>query len=238
MSSSTPPPSSASHFNDGESSIGKHLSLVEAMEAADRIRKTFRERKDPIETEQWCPPGTWQGATAFAATALLMTPLRGSILNMAGPRGPFQGFIDLVVTPVLAVGAFQVGLVIGTLYGSSYYLERVAMDAATTTTMTFYNDRTNKAMAVRRDQDDVLIYRPIAADTAAEREQTVSQLCQQLLSLLPSSTSSLEESAQTPSFQQIPTDASSTFTFGSWDPRTKTMENLTLAVDNCQRREH
>mmetsp|Transcript_20620 Transcript_20620/g.44879 ORF Transcript_20620/g.44879 Transcript_20620/m.44879 type:complete len:239 (-) Transcript_20620:3353-4069(-) len=238
MSSSSPPPSSASYYNDGKSSIGKRLSLVEAMEAADRIRKFLRERKDPVETEQWFPPGTWQGATAFAATGLLMTPLRGSILNMAGPRGPFQGFIDLVVTPVLAVGAFQVGLVIGTLYGSSYYLERVAKDAATTTTMTFYNDGTNEAMAVRRGQDDALIYRPMTEGIAAEREQTVAQLCQQVLSLLPSSTSSLEESAQTPSFQQIPTDESSTFTFASWDPRTKTMENLTLAVDNCRRREH
>eukprot|EP00536_Pseudo-nitzschia_multiseries_P004328 jgi/Psemu1/302506/fgenesh1_kg.71_\ len=221
------------------------------MEAADKIRKFLRERNDPIETEQWLPPGSWQGVTAFAAAGLLMTPLRRSILSLSGPRGPFRGFVDLVVTPVLAVGAAQVGLVIGTLCGSGYYLERVATDAATTTTTTAANHGgTHEVMSIRRGEGDTLSYSPTTAEIAAERDQTATELCRRVLSLVPSSASSVEESESEPiqttapslrrqQQQQLrPTNVPMNFTFGPYDPRTKTMESLFRAVNNCQRRDH
>mmetsp|Transcript_22519 Transcript_22519/g.53156 ORF Transcript_22519/g.53156 Transcript_22519/m.53156 type:complete len:226 (-) Transcript_22519:78-755(-) len=223
MTSSSAPPLSPT--ND---SLGKSLSLVEAMEAADRIRKFFRERQDPVETEQWVPPGTWQGAATFAATGLLLTPLRGSVLSLAGPRGPFRGFVDLVVTPVLAVGAAQVGLVMGTLCGSSHYLERVAVEAATTTAAT-NRGTTVEVISIRKGEGDQLSYSPTTAEAAAERDQAVSQLCQQVLSVVPSSALSVD---------RFPTDAPVNFTFGPWDPRTKTMQSLYRAVENCRRRDN
>ncbi|VEU34248.1 unnamed protein product [Pseudo-nitzschia multistriata] len=216
-------------------SFEKPLSLKGAMEAADRVRKFLLEQKDPAETEQWFPPGTWQGAAAFAATGLLMTPLRGSLLSAAGPRGPFQGFVDLVVTPILAVGAAQAGLVIGTLYGSSHYLERVAMDAATNTNATFSEYGTGKIVSVRQSQDGKLSFSPTTADSVAQRERSVAHLCQQVLLPFPSST---EDSLRTRSSQQMSTDVAQHFSFGSWDPRTKTMESLIRAVNNCRQREH
>ena len=208
---------------------GNSLSLVKAMEAADRLRKVFRKRKDPIETEQMVPPGTWQGMAAFAATGLLvMTPLRRSILKATGPRGNFQGFVDLVVTPILAVGAAQVGLVIGTLYGSSYYLDRLAVEAATTT-KTISSDTlfglSKEVMSVRLGSDDKLSYSPTTESLAAERQNIVAELCQEVLSLSSLSSSSSETSTQEPSFS-------------SWDPRSKTMNSLLRALDNCRRREY
>ena len=203
------------------STTGSSLSLVEAMEAADRIRKVFKEKSDPIETGQMIPPGTWQGVVAFCATGLMLTPLRRSILTMTGPRGPFQGFVDLVITPVLAVGAAQVGLVIGTLYGSSYYLDRLALDAATTTTTTRSSENlgSNEVMFVRH-QDDKISYSPTSASVAAERESTVIKLCKEVLSL---------------TLAGEPTPESTSF--ASWDPRSKTMNSLLHAMDNCRRRE-
>ena len=215
MSSPPSPPSTT----DSDAKERNSLSLVQAMEAADRIRKVFLERKDPTETQQMVPPGTWQGMVAFAATGLLMAPLRGSILKLAGPRGasPFSGFVDLVVTPVLAVGAAQVGLVIGTLYGSSYYLDRLAVEAATITK----TSSTDEVLSVRMGKDDKISYSPTTESLAAERESTVAELCKGILSL----SSSGSTSTQTPSF-------------ASWDPRSKTMSSLVHAVDNCRRREY
>jgi len=237
MSSSPSPPSTSSDYKSSKDS-NSSLTLAEAMKAADSIRQAFLKRNDPTETEQLVPPGTWQGAVAFAATGLLMTPFRRSILKMTGQsNGPFQGFIDLVVTPVLAVGAAQVGLVIGTLYGSSYYLDRLAMDAATTTTTT-----NNELMSVRYGTDDKISFSPTTEAIAAERESTVAELCQEVLSMSLSSSStptlSSEASIQTPSLQTatalVEREAVS---FSSWDPRLKTMESLHHAVKNCRRRE-
>lgn len=236
MSSSSSSPLSDDGESANPSTRSNLLSLVQAMEAADRIRKVIRERKDPTETQEWVPPGTLQGVATFVATGLLLTPLRGSLLRMAGPKGPFQGFVDLVVTPVLAVGAAQVGLVIGTLYGSSYYLECLAINAATTTTakttMASGQFGADEVMSVRVGHDDTIRYSPTTASVATERNTTVARLCEEVLSLVPSS--SVVSSTQIqPSVQ---TGIQSEFTFGSWDPRTQTMGNLVLAVDNCRRR--
>lgn len=198
------------------------LSLVEAMEAADRIRKILIRDEDPTETNQLVPPGTWQGMAAFGATGLLvMTPLRRSILTLAGPNKAFSGFVDLVVTPVLAVGAAQAGLVMGTLYGSSYYLDRLAAEAATTT-KSFTNDLgSTEVLSVRVGDDDKLSYSPTTESLASEREKTVSELCTQVLSL----------SSSEPSHEPAPS-------FASWDPRFKTMNSLLNAVRNCRQREN
>jgi len=223
------------YANDNEKSKDKSFTLVQAMKAADSIRQAFLKRSDPKETEQMVPPGTWQGAVAFLATGLLMTPVRGSILKMTGPRGPFQGFVDLVVTPALAVGAAQVGLVIGTLYGSSYYLDRLAMDAATTTT-TSSNLGSNELMSVRFGRDEKTSYSPTTESLTAERESMVAELCQDLLS--SSSPPPSEASIQTPSFQNTTSLETEPSSFGPWDPRSTTMKSLLRVVDICRRREH
>lgn len=243
MSISQSPPSASSDGKSSKDIINSSLTLAEAMKAADSIRQVFLKRNDPTETEQLVPPGTWQGAVAFAATGLLMTPFRRSILKMTGQsNGPFQGFVDLVVTPVLAVGAAQVGLVIGTLYGSSYYLDRLAMDAATTTTTT-----NNELMSVRYGPDDKISFAPTTEAIAAERESTVAELCQEVLSMSMSmslsssapTTSSEEASMQTPWLQTTTAlEEKEAVSFSSWDPRSKAMESLHHAVNNCHRREH
>jgi len=211
-------PSSPPDRNDEQSGS---LTLVQAMETADRIRQALLKRNDPTETGQMVPPGTLQGVSAFCATGLLLTPFRRSILKMTGPSGPFQGFVDLVITPVLAVGAAQVGLVIGTLYGSSYYLDRLASDAAITTT-TSSTLGYGEVMSLRR-QDDKISYSATTESIATERENTVVELCKEVLSL-PLARDSLDETSENTSF-------------ASWDPRSKTMKSLLNAVDKCRRRE-
>jgi hypothetical protein len=181
-------------IDDDESN--NHLSLVEAMKAADSIRTIFLKRKDPNETEALLPPGSLEGSFAFITTGLLFTPLRSTILKMTGPRGSFQSFVDLIVTPFMAVASAQVGLVVGSLYGSSYYLERVATVSVNET----------KATSFQVGQD--------TNNTIAD------ELCQELLSITSSPSSSSQE-----------------VTFGSWDPRTKTMESLFRALENCQKKE-
>ena len=200
----------------------KPLSLVEAMEAADRIRKILIRNEDPMETQQLVPPGTWHGMAAFCATGLLvMTPLRRSILTLAGPNKAFSGFVDLVVTPVLAVGAAQAGLVMGTLYGSSYYLDRLAAEAATTTKSFTTSHGSTEVLSVRVGDDDKVSFSPTTESLASQRERTVTELCIEVLSL-----SSLEPSAETAP------------PFASWDPRLKTMNSLLHAIKNCRQREN
>ncbi len=191
------------------------------MEAADRIRQVLLKRNDPIETGQVIPPGALQGVAAFCATGLLLTPFRRSVLNMTGPSGPFQGFVDLVITPVLAVGAAQVGLVIGTLYGSSFYLDRLASDAAITTTSSS-SLGSGEVMSVRR-LDNKTSYSATTEIVATERENTVVELCKEVLSL----------TLEGESFKATPESTS----FASWDPRSKTMHSLLNAVDKCRQRE-
>lgn len=181
-------------IDDDESN--NHLSLVEAMKAADSIRTIFLKRKDPNETETLLPPGSLEGSFAFMTAGLLFTPLRSTILKMTGPPGSFRSFVDLVVTPFMAVASAQVGLVVGSLYGSSYYLERVATVSVNET----------KATSVQVGQD--------TNNTIAD------ELCQELLSITSSPSSSSQE-----------------VTFGSWDPRTKAMESLFRALENCRKKE-
>lgn len=181
-------------IDDDESN--NHLSLVEAMKAADSIRTIFLKRKDPNETEALLPPGTLEGSFAFITTGLLFTPLRSTILKMTGPRGSFQSFVDLIVTPFMAVASAQVGLVVGSLYGSTYYLDRVA-------TTVSVNETTATSVQVGQDTNTTI----------------ADELCQELLSITSSSTSSSQE-----------------VTFGLWDPRTKTMESLFRALENCQKK--
>lgn len=218
-----------------EKSRDESLTLIDAMRFTDIIRETFRKRNDPREAESMVPPGTLQGVTAFAATGLLMTPFRRSILNMTGTRGPFQGFVDLVITPMFAVGAAQVGLVIGTLYGSSHYLDRLAMDAATTTMSS--SPGSNELMSVRFGRDDGKSYSRTTESLATARESTVTELCQELLSLSSSPPSS-EASIQTGPLQNTTALEARTPSFGSWDPRSTTMKSLLHALDNCRRLEN
>jgi len=178
-----------------------HISLVEAMKTADSIRSIFLKRKDPTETEALLPPGTWQGGAAFITAGLLFSPFRRTILKITGPRGPFQSFVDLVITPLITIASVQVGLVIGPLYGSFYYLDRVATIAAS-----------EGAASVQSGQD------------TTTNVATATELCQEMLSLTSSSS-------------PIQSLSSQWVTFGSWDPRAKTMESLTRALENCQRRE-
>ena len=239
MSSSSPPsrpqPSFGTDTDENVSSKNNSMTLVEAMQAADIIRKSLVDGGDPKETERVVPPGTWQGAAAFAATGLLMTPFRRSILKMSGTQGPFQGFIDLVITPIFAVCAAQTGLVIGTLYGSSYYLDRLAMDAVTTT-KTSPNLQSNELMSVRLGQDNEVSYSPTSKSLATKRENMVTELCRELLSLSP--LPQLAASTQNLLTQSTTSSVTESSLFDSWDPRSKTMKSLLHAVDNCRRRDY
>jgi hypothetical protein len=105
------------------------------MKAADVIRKTLRESREDADdfdspSGDLPPPGSLPGLAAFVGTGLLLSPLRSFVLKRAAVQpqqgvATFANFVDLLVTPSMAVISAQVGLVAGTLYGSGVYLDRV-----------------------------------------------------------------------------------------------------------------
>lgn len=120
------------------------------MKAADGIRQVCNE-KDVEElsisstaTTSWSadvddrryypkhqfPPGTIEGvAAAVVGGGLFLTPFRSAVLRqVSSPHSSpgFRNLVDLIVTPLLAVGAAQVGLAAASLVGSRVYLEEAA----------------------------------------------------------------------------------------------------------------
>eukprot|EP00980_Cylindrotheca_fusiformis_P031545 scaffold26542_cov157-Cylindrotheca_fusiformis.AAC.1 len=101
------------------------LSLLHAMKAADVTRKHYH-GEATTASSAGIPPGFLQGIAAFVATGILLLPVRRRILRYAGnqPGGrSFQHFVDLSISVVGAMGASQVGLVVGSLYGTKVYLD-------------------------------------------------------------------------------------------------------------------
>lgn len=101
------------------------LSLIHAMKLADVIRKHYHGEANN-SSFSGIPPGVLQGVAAFIATGALLLPFRRILLRQAGnqPGGkPFQNFVDISITVAGALGATQVGLFIGSLYGSQVYLD-------------------------------------------------------------------------------------------------------------------
>jgi hypothetical protein len=190
------------------------LSLSDAMKAADCIRKVYSE-DDPTESKSM-PPGTFEGLGAFVVTGMLLSPLRGVILNAAGGKvagHSFRNFCDLVITPFMAVVAAQAGLVAGSVFGSRVYLEQVA-----------YVPPSKVSTVTDRACQQLLLYSLDQGDDPTER-WTSSSL---------SSSSALDASDEVnQKWMAGPRmDQSTSF----WDPRVETMRSFRLALENCRKR--
>jgi hypothetical protein len=238
--------------SDGGSSISSQpssdvLSLEFAMKAADKIRKTLIHKNDVTEKSHIVPPGTIQGVLASLAAGLLLTPIRSSILRSSFVRtplqnvvvsssssnpppatGPFQGFIDLIITPAMVVVAAQVGLVVGTLYGSNFYLNRVAkydsiqssFSSRTTTTTTLNNDQENN------NNNSAL---------SSSTDGVMNTICQELLDMSPSPSSNNDTTFST--LQDESKEYIIDKKYESWDPRANVMESLLNAIQNCRKKQ-
>jgi hypothetical protein len=152
--------------------------------------------------------------------------------------GTFQNLMDLIVTPAMAVIAAQVGLVVGTLYGSSHYLQRV--------------------MEVHdRDTGRPELYHESMVEKNGDRKRI--DLCQSLLSLTSSSSSSSSQSSTTTdsihimahdgpvvnSFSSVQgesfdmeTNKETPNLYPSWDPRQNTIGSLYRAIRHCQQQQN
>ena len=133
--SSTPTPN-----NNGGKGGDNSLSLIHAMRCADAIRKIYDAPADSSSSNNsnaspvGIPPGTAQGISAFLITGIALFPLRRVILNSAGGGGnhkPFQHFVDIVISVGHALASTQVGLYIGSLYGSQTYLDLLKKEPPT-----------------------------------------------------------------------------------------------------------
>ena len=128
----------------------------------------------------------------------------------------FANLIDLMITPFLAVVAAQVGLVVGTLYGSSYYLERVV----------------TMEENVKHSESG-----GIGGDDASET------VCKALLSGLSGNQEDSKNSQSGETFQDgiletsVPSSAATPQVFESWDPRQQTIDRLFHAIRHCQEKE-
>lgn len=116
---------------------GYRLDLLSASLVADVIRRRVSESQtglsgDPIDEQQYqrhsfrfpVPPGVVEGVAGALLVGGLSLPIRNKLLKIAGPR--LHVLTELIVTPLQVMGAFQVGLYLCSLYGSSHYLQRLA----------------------------------------------------------------------------------------------------------------
>jgi hypothetical protein len=105
---------------------------LQAVQAGDVIRRrVMAEQSGNIhgfhpQNSAFLPPGVGQGVVAAAGTALLTWPLRRGLFRlMKKPNNPqFQIFLELVVTPLQALAVVQAGLLVGSVYGSHFYLQQ------------------------------------------------------------------------------------------------------------------
>ena len=130
----------------------------------------------------------------------------------------------------MAVVAAQVGLVVGTLYGSNFYLNRVAeynsnnqegqssSFASTTTTLDDHQENSNSSSS----------------------DAIMGTICQDLLDMLPPPPPSSSNNDTT--FSTLHHDDESMeykidMKYESWDPRGKVMESLLNAIQNCRKQQ-
>ena len=105
------------------------LTLEHAMKLADITRKEYMGSNKNDEGSSYFPPGTLEGFSACAITAVTLFPLRGAILRFASrqPGGKsFKHFADIVISVTHALAATNAGLFVGSLYGSRAYLETLS----------------------------------------------------------------------------------------------------------------
>ncbi|KAG7367658.1 hypothetical protein IV203_030329 [Nitzschia inconspicua] len=157
------------------------------------------------------------------------------------PSSSFQNLVDLIVTPAMAVIAAQVGLVVGTLYGSSYYLQRVVTNQSNGNVI-------HGSCSVTSTNDN------IDTDKAAATSQQDSStnLCQSLFEARNSFTTSQSGSADDDNILLSQDDTitiGSTFAtesstvvsppqlYPSWDPRQTTIDSLYKAIQHCHKQQ-
>jgi hypothetical protein len=244
----------SSEIENVDANVDESLQSLElAMKAADVIRKTLQQSDDPLERSLWVPPGTVPGLSTFVATGLLLSPLRNAILTRASaarsvvttnarrqtaaaasnetapPSQSFQNLIDLIITPAMAVISAQIGLVVGTLYGSSHYLQRVVDYDHSQATKMPSMDRRGKHRDVKGNENN-------------------NSPCQSLLVLTDASTitkishydgKSQDDSGDPVTYEgeyfnperpSIPPNF-----YPSWDPRQIVIESLFRAIQHCQK---
>jgi len=158
--------------------------------------------------------------------------LRSAILKAAGPSevtkkavaaktsqtglGSFQSFIDLLVTPAMAVVAAQVGLIVGTLYGSNSYLTRLAEHDHSKTTVSELPSSFDDADDAEKESSEVVM----------------NDMCKNLLQLTTADVNNPQED----DFSSTSiSSANKNPGFPSWDPRYTIMQNLQQAVQNCEK---
>ena len=221
------------------------LSLVEAMKAADRIRTIYinRTKTDRMEgetsttatatgitaTTPLLPPGVWAGSAAFLAVGVVCTPVRRRLLHaVAAPRNnhhQFHAFVDLLITPLMAILAAQTGIACFSLFGSKYYLDRVVQEttaAATTSSTTTTNNNSIEELC----HELVFITQTIPPSPSQQQQQFVANTTN--TNTNTSTTNSSTVVVQSAAAVVSPSAS-------SWDPRVQTMNSLRMAIQNCQR---
>lgn len=192
-------------------------------------------------------------ATAVAKYSDSTTNSTKTAVNNNGV-GSFANLLDLIVTPAMAMIAAQVGLVVGTLYGSTYYLQRVIKE-----------DRaadTNKGVNGFRTEHEKWDYDESSSSSSSlgktdqeEPNNTNAILCKSLLNVaIPSKTTGDNQSSSTTKSDDLvgldarrdelifDTGRSSSGVpppqlYPAWDPRQTTIWSLYKAIQHCQQQQ-
>jgi hypothetical protein len=149
---------------------------------------------------------------------------------VAAPRNnhhQFHAFVDLLITPLMAILAAQTGIACFSLFGSKYYLDRVVHEttaAATASSTTTTNNNSIEELC----HELVFITQTIPPSPSQQQQQFVANTTNTNTNTNTSTTNSSTVVVQS-SAAVVSASAS------SWDPRVQTMNSLRLAIQNCQR---
>jgi hypothetical protein len=133
-----------------EPEVHSTVSPTELLHTAILIADTVRRYEQQSLAESATIPTTWfrlqtffevpgvsQGCAAACCGLALMIPVRRSLLRVCDKHWNLgTAFPDLVITPMLAIYLAQCSLWIGSLYGSSYYLNKLASIPTTKSSQT------------------------------------------------------------------------------------------------------
>ena len=223
------------------------LTLVEAMKAADRIRTIYinRTKTDRIKgetsttatatgitaTTPLLPPGVWAGSAAFLAVGVVCTPVRRRLLHaVAAPRNnhhQFHAFVDLLITPLMAILAAQTGIACFSLFGSKYYLDRVVQETTAAATASSTTETKNNNSIEELCHELVSITQTIPPSPPSQQQQQ-----------FVANTTNTNTNTSTTNSSTVVVQSSAAVvspSASSWDPRVQTMNSLRLAIQNCQR---